>query len=412
MTRQLLNRGQLQQLAAQHHTWHDAAASAPQIAALFDTRSLAFLTLDKKLILGDEALRVLRALNDFDRRKVADELLDIANHPKRLDADTGRRNWFQRLLPTRYPFKGYHYKIRYAIEPGKPVVIVDIYLDHALLRPDLPDSMQRNVLYRVAKTGAARFTPEFKRLGTNPDEVIQALATAWNKENPTPTYRIDTLHAAVNGMKNNLAKAAWLMGTHLDTAYADDSKPVDSYTLFHNPTDGIGPDMFECAFDKQNLVECSHNSQHLAAVLKEAQQRGHRTRWVAHSQGAIIFSAAVEFALRNYGMRLDCHSVCLHGVGCNMKQAELTCARAGIMIERVRNNPFDLVPNIFGLNDFSLSGLARSLKFRGLVFGDDPLASPHTLPYLGLDTYVEQLAFSGQHERARYARRFHPSKMA
>ncbi len=412
MTRQLLSREQLQQCAAQKHAWHDAAAGAPQIAALFDTRSPAFRTLDRKLILGDEALRMLRALNDFDRRKVADELLEVANHPNRLDADTGRRNWFQRLLPTRYPFKGYHYKIRYAIVPGQPVVVIDIFLDRPLLRPKLPDSMQRNALYRVNKVGAARFTPEFKRLGSKPRDVVEALINSWDGENPMPTHRIDTRHAAVNGMRNNLAKAAWLMGAHLDTAYADDTRPVDSYTLFHNPTDGIGPDVFECAFDKQNLIECSHNSRHLAAVLKEAQQRGHRTRWVAHSQGAIIFSAAVEFALQHYGMRLDFHSVCLHGVGCNIKRAELTCARAGIMIENVRNNPFDLVPNIFGLNDFNPSGLARSLKFRGLVFGGDPLASPHTLPYLGLDTYVEQLAFSGQHELARYARQFHPSKMA
>lgn len=412
MTRQLLSREQLQQCAAQKHAWHDAAAGAPQIAALFDARSPAFRTLDRKLILGDEALRMLRALNDFDRRKVADELLEVANHPNRLDADTGRRNWFQRLLPTRYPFKGYHYKIRYAIVPGRPVVVIDIYLDKELLGPDLPDSMQRNTLYRVNKIGTARFTPEFKRLGNKPEEVTEALSSSWNRANPTPTYRVDTLHAAVNGMQNNLARAAWLMGTHLETAFAEDTRPVDSYTLFHNPTDGMRRDLFECAFDKQSVTECSHNSQHLAAVMKEAQQRGHRTRWVAHSQGAIIFSAAVEFALKHYAKRLDCHSVCLHGVGCNIKQATLTCARAGITIERVRNNPFDLVPNLCGPNDLSLSGLERSLKFRGLVFGDDPLASPHTLPYLGLDTYVEQLAFTGHHELARYARQFHPSETA
>ena len=121
MSRQSLSREQLQQRAARRHTWQEAAAGAPQIAALFEPRSPTFRTLDKKLVLGDEALRMLRALNDFDRRKVTEELLDIALHPNRLDADTGRRDWFQRLLPSRYPFKGYHYKIRYAIGPGRPV---------------------------------------------------------------------------------------------------------------------------------------------------------------------------------------------------------------------------------------------------------------------------------------------------
>jgi hypothetical protein len=165
MSRQLLSREQLRQRAAQNHAWHDAAAKAPQIAALFGSRSPAFLTLDKKLVLGDQALQMLCALNDFDRRKVADELLEIAKHPNRLDADTGRKNWFQRLLPSRYPFRGYHYKIRYAITPGQPVLIVDIFLDQDLLRTKLPDAMQRNALYRVDKSGAARFTPQFKELG-------------------------------------------------------------------------------------------------------------------------------------------------------------------------------------------------------------------------------------------------------
>lgn len=412
MSRQSLSREQLQQRAARRHTWQEAAAGAPQIAALFEPRSPTFRTLDKKLVLGDEAFCILRALNDFDRRKVAEELLDIALHPNRLDADTGRRDWFQRLLPSRYPFKGYHYKIRYAIVPGRPVVIVDIFLDRDLLRSKLPDSMQRNALYRVNKLGAARFTTDFKRLGSEPDEVVETLAIGWNTRNPTPAYRVDTLHAAVNGMQNNLAKAAWLMGTHLETAYANDDRPIDNYTLFHNPTDGRNRDLFECAFDKQNLMECSHNSRHLAAVLVEAQRRGHRTRWVAHSQGAIIFITAVEFALKHDGIRLDRHSVCLHGAGCNIRRAELACTRAGITIERVRNNPFDAVPNIFGPNDWSLSGLKRSLKFFGLVSDGGPLASPHTLPYLGLETYVEQLRFTGHHELARYAQKFHPSEMA
>jgi hypothetical protein len=412
MSRQSLSREQLQQRAARRHTWQEAAAAAPQIAALFEPRSPTFRTLDKKLVLGDEALRMLRALNDFDRRKVTEELLDIALHPNRLDADTGRRDWFQRLLPSRYPFKGYHYKIRYAIVPGRPVVIVDIYLDKELLRPDVPDSMQRNALYQVSKVGTARFTPEFKQLGNNSEDVGVALEASWNGKNAAPAQRIETLHAAVNGMQNNLIKAAWLMGEHLETAYGDNAKSIDNYTLFFNPTEGRSRDFFECAFDKQSLMECSHNSRHLAAVLVEAQRRGHRTRWVAHSQGAIIFITAVEFALKHDGIRLDRHSVCLHGAGCNIRRAELACTRAGITIERVRNNPFDAVPNIFGPNDWSLSGLKRSLKFFGLVSDGGPLASPHTLPYLGLETYVEQLRFTGHHELARYAQKFHPSEMA
>lgn len=378
---------------------------------MFGPQSLEFRTLDKRLVLGDEALRMLRALNDFDRRKVAGELLEVARHPNRLDADTGRKHWFQRLLPSRYPFRGYHYLIRYAITPGQPVVIVDVFLDRDLHGPNLPESMQRNAMYRVDKVGTARFTSQFKELGSDSDKVIGQLRDSWNTRNPIPIHRIETRHAAVNGMQNDLDKAAWLMGVHLETACANGTQGVDNYTLFHNPTDGKRRDFLECGFDKQNLLANSSCSQHLAAVLKEAQERGHRTRWVAHSQGAIIFVAAVEFALKHYGMRLDCHSVCLHGSGANVALARWACARAGIVVENVRNNPFDLVPNLCGPNDCSRSGLERSLKFSGLVLGDDSLASPHTLPYLGLETYVEQLRFTGNHELARYARQFHPCEM-
>lgn len=92
--------------------------------------------------------------------------------------------------------------------------------------------------------------------------------------------------------------------------------------------------------------------------------------------------------------------------------AALFSTQSPVVIERLLNNPFDLVPNIAGGNDLGLRGLTRSLKFRGLVFGDDPLASPHTLPYLGLETYVEQLSFTGHHELAKRAMQFHPSEMA
>ena len=50
-------------------------------------------------------------------------------------------------------------------------------------------------------------------------------------------------------MQNQLAKAAWLMGTHLDAAYQTDT--IKAYTLFHNPTDNIALDGIECVFDKR-----------------------------------------------------------------------------------------------------------------------------------------------------------------
>lgn len=221
-----------------------------------------------------------------------------------------------------------------------------------------------------------------------------------------PTHRVETRYAAVNGMQNDLGKAAWLMGNHLDVAHPQAN--MDQYTLFHNPSDGAKEDFLECIYDKRVHPARTHNSHHFAAVLHEAQSRGHRTHWVAHSQGAIIFSRGVSLALKKYGGGLNCHSVSLHGVGCNLANVRRACILAGIRIESERNNPFDLVPNVAGMNDLSRSGLARSWKFKGLVLGDNPLASPHTLPYLGLETYIHQLEFTGNHELAAVARRHRP----
>lgn len=409
MSRKMLSAAQLRQLATQCHSWKDAAEKHEQIRTLYRPNTPQFRELDKRVALNDQALRMLCALNDFDRHKVTEELLDIARYPNQIEADVSRKNWFQRLLKTRYPFKGYHYKISYGIRRDQRVIVSDILFDKDLLGPktELP-VLERNALYKVDKTGTAKFSVDFRKLGSNGKEVTEAIADAWGTTDPQPTHRVETRYAAVNGMQNSLEKAAWLMGTHLEAAHP--SSDIDRYTLFHNPSDGGTEDFLECLYDKRMHPARTHNSHHFAAVLHEAQKRGHRTHWVAHSQGAIIFSRGVSLALKKYGGGLNCHSISLHGVGCNLANVRHACILAGIKIENERNNPFDLVPNCAGMNDLSRSGLARSWHFRKLVFGDDPLASPHTLPYLGLETYIHQLEFTGNLEQAARARRYRPQQ--
>lgn len=411
MSRQKISRAALRHLSSESHSWQTAAQKHEQIRSLFSESSPQFKTLSRSVVLNDQALRMLCALNDFDRRKVAEELLGVAQYPNQVEADTGRKNWFQRLLRTKYPFKGYHYKIRYAVEENKQVIVNDILFDKNLLGPHPEQvSLERNALYRVDKKGTTRFTPDYEELGGDSRRVVQALEESWQTARPTPTHRVETRYAAVNGMQNPLQKAAWLMGTHLEVAHPETD--IGDYTLFHNPTDGGSEDLFECLYDKYLMPARSHNAHHFAAVLHEAQRRGHRTHWVAHSQGAIIFSRGVSLAQKKYGGSLNCHSVSLHGVGCNLANVRRACTLAGITIQQERNNPFDLVPNIAGMNNLSRSGLARSLKFKGLVFGEDSLASPHTLPYLGLETYIHQLEFTGNNEMAEYARKHRPESEA
>lgn len=66
------------------------------------------------------------------------------------------------------------------------------------------------------------------------------------------------------------------------------------------------------------------------------------------------------------------------------------------------------MPNVAGRNDLSSSSLVRSIKFMGLVFGkkSDPGNSPHTLPFLGLETYANQLQLFGDITKATAVRKF------
>lgn len=54
----------------------------------------------------------------------------------------------------------------------------------------------------------------------------------------------------------------------------------------------------------------------------------------------------------------------------------------------------------------NLSGLKRALRFYQVtIHGEDFLASPHTLPYLGLETYHRQLLMAGEHGLALQVRK-------
>jgi hypothetical protein len=220
-----------------------------------------------------------------------------------------------------------------------------------------------------------------------------------------PATQIRTRHAAVNGMKNDRAKAQWLMGTHLDVAYP--AAKVKEYTLFHNPTDGIVlSDIAECLWDKVAPLPFMASCQvrHLADLLWQSQMEGHQTDWVVHSQGAIIFKAAVRHHLSiRAGSRLDRHTVAFHAGASVIASTRPFLEKAGIKIGLERINPFDLVPNLAGHNDFSDSGLERCLRFFRNVFSDNsgnPSVSPHTLPYLGVCTYYLQLKDAGLHREA------------
>lgn len=141
------------------YSWAQAAEEHEPIRNLFPSHGDRFIQLNAKFRLSDEAWRQLCAMNDFDRGKVAEELLQIVASPTDpLHSDASRRNVLQRLRRVRYPFKSYHYAIAYALGPDGAVLADRFWFDKRLVgaKPGR-EHQERNLLYVVNRTGMPGF---------------------------------------------------------------------------------------------------------------------------------------------------------------------------------------------------------------------------------------------------------------
>ena len=202
---------------------------------------------------------------------------------------------------------------------------------------------------------------------------------------------VDTKYAAVNGQSNNLAKATWLMGKHLEHAYG---KGFNEYTLFHNPSVGGMGDTWESVRDKFGFT--TGVTKKFAGLLEKAQQKSSDTYWVAHSQGGLIFTEGVRYLLNgksswalnqlslngrripNKGEFLDKQKVTFHGNANNNMRSKFLFDRAGVEVVAVKGHDYDFVTNIIGLNTANPRKFAGSLVYASHVFNGSISQSPHT----------------------------------
>jgi hypothetical protein len=202
---------------------------------------------------------------------------------------------------------------------------------------------------------------------------------------------VATRYAAVNGQSNNLAKAAWLMGSHLEYEF----KNLQEYTLFHNPSIGGAGDTWESFRDKMGIT--TPVTKKFAQILAETQAAGNETGWIAHSQGGAIFAEGVRYLLngqsswalnkfRLNGIRnpdkgelLDKQSVAFHANANNNLRSKPLFRRAGIKVLAIRANDYDMVPNLIGMNTLNPRKLIGSLVYSTHVFNGSVAQSPHTL---------------------------------
>lgn len=216
--------------------------------------------------------------------------------------------------------------------------------------------------------------------------------------------KVTTTYAAVNGQSNNLAKATWLMGAHLEWEYGKGA--IGEYTLFHNPSIGGPGDTWESIRDKFGIT--TDITRQFSQLLQDTQKAENKTRWVAHSQGGLIFSEAVRYHLNgnsswaitggfngifrdDKGESLNMHSVAFHGNANNNLRSSVLFERAGVKVISTRANDYDMVNNIIGMNTVNPWRILGSLVYSNHVMDGSVQQSPHTLMYNGFNAWDEQM---------------------
>jgi len=204
--------------------------------------------------------------------------------------------------------------------------------------------------------------------------------------------KIITDYAAVNGQSNNLNKATWLMGAHLDFEYGKTN--LKEYTLFHNPSEGGMSDTWESLRDKLGFT--TDVTRNFSKVLQDSQKAGKEIKWVAHSQGGAIFAEGVRYYLNGNSswailggfngifkdkeeVSLNQHKVAFHGNANNNMRSKLLFERAGIEVVATRVNDYDFVGNVLGFNTLNPRKLIGSTVYANHVFSGSVAQSPHTL---------------------------------
>jgi len=199
-------------------------------------------------------------------------------------------------------------------------------------------------------------------------------------------YEVKTPFAALNGQSNVLKDARDLMAEHVKYAY---DKNLSEYTLFHNPSDGGVWDTYESSQDKQGKT--TGVSKEFSKVLNSVQVKGAPVKWVAHSQGGVIFTEAVRHHVVQGGGSLNSNSVWFHAGANNKKKTGRYLPLAGVEVLGYNDHPFDFVPQIIGRHATNVSNIVGSVLHAGYVFMGAAERSPHTLPYQGMGNYVEQM---------------------
>lgn len=258
--------------------------------------------------------------------------------------------------------KGMFYRMDYKVCDGQVIIFNIQPLDHIQKARDLSE---KPCLYQVTKNDGG----------------------GWKI-----TGKVDSVkpgYGAVNGQSNNLTKATWLMGAHLEFEFG---KQVNEYTLFHNPSIGGMGDTWESFRDKIGIT--TPVTKIFAEKLLAAQRASNSIKWVAHSQGGVIFAEAVRTIVKNNKKEksvLDRQSVALHGNANNNFRSKFLFEKAGVEVISARGNTYDFVNVIIGMNSLNPWRVLGSLVYARHVFSGSVNQSTHTLMHKDYDAWNTEM---------------------
>ncbi len=256
---------------------------------------------------------------------------------------------------------GRYYRLDYKVCDGQVIIFNIQPLDFIQKTRDL---LEKPCLYQVAKNGEGGWQIAGK---------LDAVKSGYG---------------AVNGQSNNLSKATWLMGAHLEFEFGNH---VKEYTLFHNPSIGGYGDTWESFRDKIGIT--TPVTKLFAEKLFAAQQANQAIKWVAHSQGGVIFSEAVRTVIKNKKEKgvLNKQSVAMHGNANNNIRSKFIFEKAGVEVIATRGNTYDLVNVIVGMNSLNPWRILGSLVYARHVFSGSVNQSTHTLQHKDYDAWNKEM---------------------
>ncbi|ARU28746.1 hypothetical protein [Cellvibrio sp. PSBB006] len=347
---------------------HGAVQTSPQHAAMLNsqTNKKFISTIDKTqnpagykvTLTGYAGFILARESKTSDYQSLDDLLRQLRAIPRSTSASILKGS-----IST-FKLENNAYRVDYRIASGE-VLVYNIQLIDKLQKQR--DRLEQASLYHVKRNGQG----------------------VWQIK--TKIDKVSTTYAAVNGQSNNLTKATWLMGAHLEYEF----KNLQEYTLFHNPSVGGIGDTWESFRDKMGITTAV--TRHFAKVLADTQAQDNKTQWIAHSQGGVIFAEAVRYLLngssswmfnkwrlnglraQDKGKLLDKHSIVFHGNANNNLRSKPLFSRAGVKVLAIRSNDYDMVPNIIGMNTLNPRKILGSVLYSNHVMSGSVSQSPHTL---------------------------------